>query len=152
MVNLFRCGEIQRRVRSSSVVHANPVHRGLPGLLPICKIRIQPIFLFQNPVDSLGYSILRAMVLFGHAHDQARLLDRLNVRVGRILASSIGVVDRPGGSFEPLQRHRQRFEHLLRFQRFAQMVTNDFSRPAVSDQGQIQKGLLGPNIGSGLCL
>jgi len=54
MVNLFRRGELQRGVRPPSVIHADPVRRGLPGLLPVFKIRIQPIFLFQNPVDSLG--------------------------------------------------------------------------------------------------
>ena len=79
---------------------------GLPGLRAMFKIRVQPIFLFQNSVDTLGYSILRTMVRFGHAHGQARLLRRLHVGVRRRLASPIRVVDRPRRSFESLQRHR----------------------------------------------
>ena len=134
-MNLFWRGELQSAVWPPRIIHADPVRRGLPGLRSVFKIRIQPIFLFQNPVDALRYSILRTMVLFGHAHSQARLLHRLHVGVGRILASPIRVVDGPGRSWEPLQRHRQSFEHLLGLQRFTQMIPHDFARPPVCNQG-----------------
>ena len=58
-----------------------------------------------------------------------------NIIVGRILASSIRVVDWPFPQpLSPLQGHRQSLKHLRGLQRFAQMIAHDLARPPVRDQ------------------
>ena len=117
-MHLFGGRELQRSVWPPGVIHADPVRGRLPRLTPVFKIGIQPIFLFQDPVDSLGQSILRAMVLLSHAHGQTGPPHGAHVGVGGILASPIRMMDWPLRPFEPFHRHGQGFEHLLGFQRF----------------------------------
>ena len=65
----------------------------LAGLPFKFEIRIQPIFLFEDPIDPFGQGILGAVILLGHAHFQSRLLHPLHIGVGCILTSPIGVVN-----------------------------------------------------------
>ena len=97
--------KFQRRVRPAVVIQIDALHRCLPGLPFKFEIRIQPIFLFQNPIHPLRQCILRAMILLGHAHGQAGLLRHIDVRVRRILAPTVGVVDWLLPVLKPSQRH-----------------------------------------------
>src|SRR5216684_1440875 len=118
-MHLLRCCHSQGRVRPAMVIQMDSAMCRLPGLQLIFKICIQPIFLFQNPVDAFRQGILSAMILFGHAHFQTRSLDPLDVRVGGVLASAIRMMNRPLMSLESSQGHAQGFQTVRAFQRFS---------------------------------
>ena len=79
----------QRRVRPTIVVQLDAVHGGLPGHQLGFEGRIQPVLLFQDPIDPFGEGILGAVIGLGHAHGQAGLLHRLDVGVRGILAPTV---------------------------------------------------------------
>ena len=97
--------ESKRRVRPAVVIQMHALHGCLAGLPFGFESRIQPVFLFQNPINPLRQRILGAVILLRHAHPQTGLLHPLDVRVRRILAPAVRVVDRALASLEPAQSH-----------------------------------------------
>src|SRR5438445_13622343 len=67
-MHLLRCSHSQGRVRPAMVIQMYSAIGRLPGLQAAFKICIQPIFLFQNPVNAFCQGTLGAVVLFGRAH------------------------------------------------------------------------------------
>ena len=118
-MHLLGRSHAQCRVRPMMVIQMDSAMSRLPGLQLTFKICIQPIFLFQNPVDAFRQGILGAVILFGHAYLQTRGLDSLDVRVGGILAPAIRMMNGPLGSLETSQGHAQGFQTVRGFQRFA---------------------------------
>ena len=109
-VHLLRGRHAQGRMRSAVVIQMDCALGRLPGLHLVFKIGIQPIFLFENPVNAFSQGILGAVILLRHAHFQTCGLHSLNVRMGGVLAPAIRMMNGPLGSLETSQGHAQGFQ------------------------------------------
>ena len=118
-MHLLRRSHSQGRVRPAMVIQMYSAIGRLSGFKVVFKIGIQPIFLFENSVNTFGQGILGAVVLFGHAHFQTRCLDAFHIFVGRVLAPAIRMMNGPLASLETSEGHAQSFQTVRSFQRFS---------------------------------
>lgn len=129
------------------VVQPDRLVDGSSGVLTGSEGRTEGVLLLEDSVESFGVGVLVTVVFLGHADREVPFLEGLDVLVGAVLASAIGVVDRVAVIREVGEGRSEGCHAGLGVEAVAAVVADDLPGVEVHNQVQVLESLEGPKIG-----